>query len=753
MCSNTLLKKIAVICILGLSVFTGPVLAQGSWIKVNGPYGCYVADIAIDPTDSNIVYLASDGGKGIYKSTDAGQSWFAICEGLTDFYGWTVKLKPGDPQTIYLGTWGSFYKSTDAGESWSELTYDTSKLCALPIAIDPENPDIIYIGGWVSGIGDNLFKSTDGGITWTVKGQGLINSCIWSLAVDPINTSTVYAGTWLSSENYIYKSEDGGETWRVICTSPGGINYILVDPNSSQTIYAGTDNGVLKSIDGGMTWLANDAGITNPYVRHLAMDPHDSDVLYAATWGGVFKSTDAGISWDCVSDSFSTQFAKVVTPDPAVSEDNQIVYTGVFGGIYKTLSADVITSSWEYLSNGLEQDVAICDGSIMIHPEDRRNMYAGSFGGGLYRSFDGGNTWEPCNAGLPIAYMNGGGSLNSISPNIMYISTDGAGICRSLDGGDSWEVCNTGITTQFTYGITCDPLDSNLVYAMTSNGPFKSKNLGDIWVPINQGLEDQKTKELVIDPTNTNILYVAAEGLFKSTDGGTTWLDISDGVKPEHMLIRCLEMDQQDPATLYAGTNGGAVYKTTDAGISWVEADSGITASRVRDIVVDPTQPTLVYAATTNGIFRSTDGGNLWEAWNDGLTATDVKDLYVYPQNPSIIYAGTGSGLFTRISALPGVDENIASGALSILNNSSNPSCGPTSIRYTIPRQGLVSMTVYDASGQLVKTLINEPMQPGYYNITWNGCDEHGATASAGVYFLRLTSGNDASTLKVILTK
>jgi len=318
-----------------LAIAGTPGVARGgvnTW-TTHGPQGAAVTAIAIGPATHSTLYAAAVGG--LYKSVDGGLHWNSIDVGL----GITVRslaVDPANPTTVYAATLSDgVYKSLDGGDSWSPANGGMTSWDVEALVIDPQSPGTIYAGTFEYGCeGFCLFKSTNGGRSWTPTGR---TPDVLSLAVDPRTPSTLYAGTYGSG---IFKSEDGGDSWRAINVGLTGnfVPSMVIDPLTPTTIYAAPVGypsgpypvgGVFKSTDGGETWNAANRGLTADSVRELAINPRNPSTLYAGTPVGIFKSSNGGDSWTAMNDGLSNTDVLSLAIDPA---DPDRLYAGTAGG-------------------------------------------------------------------------------------------------------------------------------------------------------------------------------------------------------------------------------------------------------------------------------------------------------------------------------------------------------------------------------------------------------------------------------------
>jgi photosystem II stability/assembly factor-like uncharacterized protein len=425
------------------------------------------------------------------------------------------------------------------------------------------------------------FPGYAGNNAWTSIGpQG---GEVQALSIDPHNPLTLYAATSYGGE---FKSLDGGVSW----VRSGGPNAPLVfDPEDSDTIYAiDSAKGISKSTDGGTSWNPANSGLPSfLQVITLAIDPLRPSTLYTGTSEGIFKSTDGGANWSSASSGlplvpFSGQF------DPSAPSRPPSVY------------------------------------SLVIDPQNPSTLYAVADGDAVLSG-----------TGLTV-YAVGG-------------------LVKSTDGGGSWNTVDLVLPQSHTIHaiLAIDPQNPSTLYVGTNYGMFKSTDRGGGWSPVNSGLPPFATglppfpsgspyfQAVVIDQQQPDTLYATINSsfgtrVFKTTNGGASWSDVSTGL-PDGTFVSSLQIDPQIPATLYAGTKTG-VFKSTDRGTSWVPANSGLTATVILDVAIDPRKLSTLYARTSNGLVKTTDGGTNWSQANSNLGLCGSA-LAVDPQNTGTVFA------------------------------------------------------------------------------------------------------------------
>jgi photosystem II stability/assembly factor-like uncharacterized protein len=253
---------------------------------------------AIDPITPSILY--ADTGEGIFHSTNSGATWKQVSAGLPTFGVLCLAIDPKTPATLYVGTlMDGVFRSTNSGSTWTAVNAGFTVTSAPHIAVDPVNTSTVYIG--TNGYG--IFRSTDGGNSWHPANTGLPDDYpqeIKSIAVDPSTPATLYV---TNSIGRLFRSVDSGDHWVAVSNGSHWINVLAIDPAASTKLYAGTTNGVLLSIDSGVTWAAMNTGFPDQTsILSLAIDPRTSTTLYASTSGrSVFSSTDGGKTWTSIN--------------------------------------------------------------------------------------------------------------------------------------------------------------------------------------------------------------------------------------------------------------------------------------------------------------------------------------------------------------------------------------------------------------------------------------------------------------------
>ena len=229
--------------------------------------------------------------------------------------------------------------------------------------------------------------------------------------------------------------------------------------------------------------------------------------------------------------------------------------------------------------------------------------------------------------GEPVSAL----AINPQTPDTLYAGNWGGGVFKSTNGGTNWTP--TGLTNTHVYALAINPQTPGTLYAGTSGGVFKSTNGGTNWTATNTGpLTNTYVYALAINPQTPGTLYAgtSGEGVFKSTNGGTNWSAVNTGLT--NTYVGTLAINPQTPGTLYAGTSYG-VFKSTNGGTNWTAVNTGLTSTDVGTLAINPQTPGTLYAGTYGkGVFKSTNAGTNWTATNTGLTNTleEPNNLMVF---------------------------------------------------------------------------------------------------------------------------
>jgi photosystem II stability/assembly factor-like uncharacterized protein len=744
-----------VVVVIGLVVCLSlPGLAE--WVNLQGPEGGNIQAIAVKPNDPKIILTG--GSAGLFRSTDEGSSWIVV-KGLEGFACYDLAFDPNKPNIGYAACESELYRTDDAGVNWQGLSVPTDSGSLISVAVNSAGT-IFAAGEYNTGSAyvPAVYISKDSGDTWSPFQFSADTGYILTVVCDPANPDIAYAGgltRWTSHTGtvitgFIYKSTDEGDNWSVVEEFPDEeLVALVIDPINPQTLYTSTWRKVFKSTDGGESWT--DLGTNFDFIETLAIDPFNHNTLFAGCYTGVFKSTDGGTSWSPINTGFETKEILSLATDPTTSST---IYAGTNGdGIYKSTNGG---TSWSEINQGLWGTCLWC-----IAATSPATIYTGGYGG-VFKSSDGGANWQQLPYEIGDAYYKMVRSL-AIDPDnsqILYmVDEEVNNIYKTTDGGTNWQNLKLKDSLPNVFSlefVTVDPKKPSNVYVVgqydvtgTVSALFKSTDGGNSWKETTIDPEASIARVLAIDPVNPSVLYTGCNyylflqpnirrfgRIYKSTDGGDTWEMVFE---KEDYIFRSIAIDPKNPQTVYAGYGSG-IYKSTDGGTNWQE----LTADRGLAITIDPATQTI-YAAGYAKVIKSTDGGATWQDMNQGLPV-GVMALSLVAQ--TLFGATYGLGVYRNdlggVAERPALPEQPL--ALQIVPN---PFSEKTLINYQLPIACKISLKIYDASGQLISTLVEGRSQKlGTYKVSWDS-----RKASSGLYFLRLDAGFYKVTKKLTLVR
>ncbi len=753
--------------------YTGGRGAQ-AWERISTGYPVLgVSSIAIAPDDSNTIYIgtgevyniedarpgqvrrATRGtyGIGILKSIDGGQTWQKSLDwSFNQQRGvWAVKINPQNSNTVWAATTDGIYKTTDAGQTWNQMLDVPMGMDLVIHAVDT-NIVVVSCGNFQSP-GYGIYRTTDGGATWSKIETGLptVYRGKAMLAVYASNPDIMMAsfgnGFWPwdgQNKSWLCRSEDAGETWQVVSTLDHSqwqgwfAHDVAINPvDSSEVIavgiyvYKSTQEGagLMKKSTGSWYTGVIQPGASEGPPSYVHVDLHDvvyhptnPDIIYFATDGGVFRSVNGGNSFEACNGGYQTvQFYNGFSSSP---QDSNLA----IGGLQ--------------------------DNSTVI-----------------YR---GQTAWS-------VGHIGGDGGWAAIDPlqkNIMYGSYQFLRIFKSTNSGLKWENIsppgggNNGRPVIFIAPYVLAPSNPRVIYA-GRDIVYKSKNSGASWSATNGGkpVDGRSPKgnpvvALAVSFQNADVVYAATvpierppAGVFRSLDGGATWDDITGDLPDRYVTDLAVDpTNDQIVYVTFSGFGTSHVFKTIDGGQSWQDIGGILPDVPTQAVIVDPDYPQHVYVGTDIGVYVSTDGGQTWQAFNEGLPdPVLVFDLSISPMNRKIRLASHGSGVFERSlldGPVTGVSEVPVPAAFSLEPNYPNPFNPRTTLSFQLQRDVRVSLDIYNARGQRVRTLLTNIMKPaGRHQIVWDGRDDRGRKLASGVYVYRLRVGKATQARRMLLLR
>lgn len=677
-----------------------------------------IGALALHPADPTIVFVgtgeANPGGvaiypgNGIWKSTNSGQTWSNPGLQNTGHIG-KIEMHPAAPNRIFVSALGRYrsrtqdrgvYRSTDGGQSWNRVLYLNDTTGACDVVISPSDPNRILAAMWtryrpltysvISSAVSGLYLSTNGGDDWTQIITGFpfnnVNLGRISLAWSQSQPNIVYA---LAANQTVamgfYKSTDAGETWSMEFNGSSFgenqvwyNNVISVHPSDPNTILAGMVY-MRRSTNGGVAWT-NVTGSMHVDQHSIIYDPTNANRVIVGNDGGVYYSTNGGTSWLKSYNLPVTQFY-AGTLDPT---NPQRCFGGTQdNGTLRTLTGSV--NDWTMIYGG--------DGFyVLVDPTNPNRIYAESQNGGLAYSTNGGASFTGGTTGIsstdrknwctPIAL-----DLN----NTLTLYTGTQRIYRTTNGMQSW----TAISADLTRGpngrigtittIDVAKTNSNVIYVGADDGKVSvTTDGGTNWTDISGTLPIRWVTRVAVHPDSANVCYVTLSGYLEDR---------------------------------YAAH----VYKTTNYGQTWLNIGGNLPDVPVNDIIIDPLYRPNLYIATDVGVLYSTNGGSTWMVLGTVLPQVPVHDLTLHSPTRKLLASTHGRSAFVLdLTGLVDVQatENVPTQTY-LSQNYPNPFNPTTNFRFTIGNLRFVSLRVYDLLGREIAMLVNEVKPAGSYTIEW----------------------------------
>jgi len=417
-------------------------------------------------------------------------------------------------------------------------------------------------------------------------------------------------------------------------------------------------------------------------------------------------------------------------------------------------------SQWVQLNAQFTANIQCFAASTNPNDTTKTDLFAGTWGDGIFHSTNDGQSWARVDSGLTNLYVN---TLALYKQNL-YAGTNN-GFFLSENNGASWIEIDSGLTNKNVYSIlaipsTEDSLKTNLFAGIWGNGIFLSKNDGTSWIQVDSGLTNWNVYSLITSPPTSgtgdpNIFAgTYGGGIFLSTNNGTSWTAVNKGItnKNIYSLIACPVAGGTGGTNIYASIYGWVVYGSTNTGKSWSSMSVGLTSYYNTCFAVSTTNggTNLFTGSWGNGVFMSTNYGNQWNAVNSGLSNTYIWTICI---SGRYLFAGTsGYEIWRRPLSEMTTDVKDVHDAIpnrfGLNQNYPNPFNPSTTISFNVPSKSFVLLKIFDELGREVSTLVSKELTTGQYAQLWNA-----SGLPSGVYFYRLQAGSYTETKKLVLLK
>jgi photosystem II stability/assembly factor-like uncharacterized protein len=390
---------------------------------------------------------------------------------------------------------------------------------------------------------------------------------------------------------------------------PGGdVCNVVVDPHSSETLYATVSGGgIFKSVNGGITWEVRSRGLPADTGCDIALDPHQPNTLYVEALGRLYKTVDGGSHWN-LTDSGLPE-AGLPAIDPSKS---QTLYTKTRKGLFKSINGgkswtEVNSSDLPQMNEGLGSSTLVVDGANPAILYDGTSI-------GIFKSHDAGRTWIKINSRLADPPEITALAIDPNATTTLYASTlANASVFKSTNSGESWQPSNSGLEKKTDDVITeflVNPLNSDIVYALSSTGIFKSVDAGKNWQRATSGMENTLFWAIAMEPSDPSILYAATwRGIFKSTDAGATWNTANVGIS-RHTIFDLVVLDSAGKLVL-ARSNYGLLFESIDGGDHW-SLVQGLPVGKVESLEITFKERPMLFAEVNGRIYESEDTARTW---------------------------------------------------------------------------------------------------------------------------------------------
>jgi photosystem II stability/assembly factor-like uncharacterized protein len=654
-----------------------------TWLPIfdDQPTGS-IGAVAVAPSDPNIIYVGSGEGlqrpdlatgDGIYRSADAGKSWTHL--GLRDGQQIpAIIVDPKDPNRLFVAVLGhpygpnaerGIYRSVDGGRTFQKVLYRDENTGGMDLAFDPSDAQTVYAvlwearqGPWENaqfrGPNSGLFKSTDGGTTWKPltaglpgAAQGLSRIGIEVSASDP---KRLYAVLWAQKGGGLYRSDDAGESWRLINSDDrlwerdGDFNEVRTDPKSPDVVYV-ANVVTWKSTDGGKTFAGFRGAPGGDDYHRIWVNPDDPKIILIASDQGAIVTVNGGESWSSWYNQPTAQFYHV-------NADNAFPYR-VCGGQQESGSACVVTRSDEGQITARDWMPAAVEeyGYAVPDPLDPDIVVGGKLSRWDRRTRQVQNIAPKPLRGKDYRVLRTAPVVFSpLEPHVLYFASNT--VWKTGNGGKSWTRISGDLTRKqwevpaavgvFSTLPSAKPSQRGVVYALAPS--FKEAHR--IWAGTDDGL-----------------IQVTA-------DGGKSWQNVTPAALVPWDKVSIIEASHFDALTAYAAVNAFRlddlrphIYRTRDGGKSWSHITSGLPDGAPVNVVrEDPEKKGLLFAGTELAVYFSIDDGDHWQPLRMNMPATSIRDLAIHEDDVIAGTHGRGFWILDDVVALRQLDPATAAG-------------------------------------------------------------------------------------------
>jgi photosystem II stability/assembly factor-like uncharacterized protein len=617
-----------------------------------------VGAIAVSESNPNVVYVGmgehaprgvmTSHGDGVYKSSDAGKTWTSVGLEKTQHIS-RIVIHPTNSDILWVAAQGALhgptqergiYKSVDGGKSWKKTLYVNTLTGASELSIDSNNPDVLYAALWEhirkpwqvvsGGSGSGLYKSTDGGETWKKIHKGLPKEKgKMAIAVSPANSQTVFALIESDSQKEkggLFVSKDAGDSWSRISGDHRLIQRawyyieIALDPNNEDIVYV-MSASTYKSTDGGQSW--NRMPSAHGDYHDLWINPQNSSNMILTSDGGSEITFDGGSHWSRIDHLPTAQFYRINT-------DNLYPYH-IYGGQQDNSSVKISSIGIGSGGIGVQHWTSSAGGEsafLAFDPDRPTKVMGGSYLGTI-------DILDVATQQSTEIMIEPNLYLGLAARDMKYLYNWNAPIIRSQHEENTYFHCAQYVLRTRDEGLSWEVISPDL----TRNQDKKQGKGGGPYTNEAVGAENYGTISYMVEsPHEMGVFYTGSDDglVYRTKDNGVNWENVTPkGL--EETLINSIEVSPHDPATVYIATTRykfndftPALYKSTNYGQSWKLISKTLPKEAYTKVVREDTaRKDLLFAGTVEGVYASWDGGLHWKSLQLNLPQTPITDLKV----------------------------------------------------------------------------------------------------------------------------
>ncbi len=696
-----------------------------------------IGDMEISKNNTDVIWVGTGevnagggslayDGNGMFKSADGGITWES--KGLSNVGSiGKVLIDPNDDETIFVGAMGPLfrkdtqrgvYRSTNDGDTWEQVLFVSDSTGIIDMSIHPTNGDILYAASWerirrpnnrqYGGETSRIYRSQNGGDDWSELTNGLPsnpeNKGRISIDISQSNPDVLYAfyTDKIGNVEGTFRTDDGGDSWTQVNSINNGTSYhwwfggIFVDPTNEDVIY---NSGFVmeKSIDGGATWGST---FSNVHVdQHaVAFNASVPDEVLIGNDGGLYKSSNNGAT---------------------SVKDNTLPITQFY--------------------------------RFYVDAQNANKVYGGSQDNNTIRTTTGGlNDWQPIYGGDGFQPL-----VDPTNTNVIYALSQNGNMGKSIDDAASFQNLGShGTRKNWDTPIAFDPNNSQILY-YGGNQMFRTENAGENWFIISSDLSNGPHSgnlafgtitTIDVSPLDSNVIYAGTDdgNVWVTQDGGSNW-DLISAALPNLWTTKVLA-SREDVSSVYVtfsgyryGEDNGHVFKSTDYGANWVDISNNLPDIPVNDILKDSYGN--LFLGTDIGVLASLDEGANWQPLGLNMPSVVVTDMYIH-EAAEYLYVAT----YGRSSYKLDISENV-------LGNETNLFASEVKI-YPNPATNFVSISTPNATEKFELTIFD---QLGRIVLTQelNASNSEERIAldgiNSGIYYMQLNQGIHKTTKKLIV--